>query len=59
LAAGHLITSLRIVDGEGAPRELQSSNKLAESAAATVRSMSRSGGLCKGSDNRRSKRMGS
>jgi hypothetical protein len=27
------------VDGEGAPRELQSSIKLAESAAATVTSM--------------------
>jgi hypothetical protein len=39
LAAGHLITSLRIVDGEGAPRELQSSIKLAESATATVRSI--------------------
>jgi uncharacterized protein YqgV (UPF0045/DUF77 family) len=39
LAAGHLITSLRIVDGEGGTRELQSSIKLAESAAATVRSI--------------------
>jgi hypothetical protein len=39
LAAGHLITSLRIVDGESGTRELQSSIKLAESAAATVRSI--------------------
>jgi uncharacterized protein YqgV (UPF0045/DUF77 family) len=39
LAAGHLITSLRIEDGEWPAGELQSSIKLAESAAAAAHAM--------------------
>ena len=39
LAAGHLITSLRIEDGEWPVRELQSSLKLAESATAAAAAM--------------------
>ena len=39
LAAGHLITSLRIEDGEDLVGELQSSLKLAESATAAAAAM--------------------
>jgi hypothetical protein len=39
LASGHLITTVRIEDGEPATSDLQSNSLLAESAAAVIRAM--------------------